>query len=135
MWERPVRVDTGDVLAHRSFGGHSLPPIVIDFEVSYNQLFQRLTGRRSCPTCGRIYNVYFQPPRIPDTCDVDGSKLVTRKDDSEEAIRVRLKNYEEQTLPLADYYRRQGRLHVIDGEQPTDIVTEQAVALIEAERK
>jgi adenylate kinase len=124
-----------DVLAHRSFGGHSLPPVVIDFEVSYNQLFQRLTGRRSCPTCGRIYNVYFQPPRIPDTCDVDGSKLVTRKDDSEEAIRVRLKNYEEQTLPLADYYRRQGRLHVIDGEQPTETVTEQAIALIEAERK
>jgi adenylate kinase len=123
------------VLAKRSFGGQSLPPIVIDFEVSYNQLFQRLTGRRSCPTCGRIYNVYFQPPRVPDTCDIDGTKLVTRKDDSEEAIAVRLKNYEAQTRPLTDYYRRQGRLHVIDGEQPTDAVTEQAIALIETERK
>lgn len=123
------------ILANKSFGGQDLRPVVIDFQVGYNQLFQRLTGRRSCPTCGRIYNVYFQPPRVPDTCDVDGSKLVTRKDDSEEAIAVRLKSYEQQTLPLADYYRQQGRLHVVDGEQPTDAVTRQAVLFIETERK
>jgi len=123
------------VLAGKQFDGKSLAPVVIDFQVSYNQLFQRLTGRRSCPTCGRIYNVYFQPPRVNETCDVDGSKLVTRKDDSEEAIAVRLKSYEQQTLPLADYYRQRGRLYVIDGAQPTDKVTEQAVSLIEAERK
>jgi adenylate kinase len=123
------------VLAGKQFDGKSLAPVVIDFQVSYNQLFQRLTGRRSCPTCGRIYNVYFQPPRGNETCDVDGSKLVTRKDDSEEAIAVRLKSYEQQTLPLAEYYRKQWRLHVINGEQPTDTVTEQAVSLIEAERK
>ena len=52
------------------------PPIVINVAVGYNQLMQRLTGRRSCPACGRIYNVYFQPPRVADTCDVDGTKLV-----------------------------------------------------------
>jgi adenylate kinase len=123
------------VLAGKSFGGQVLPPVVVDFQVSYNQLFQRLTGRRSCPTCGRIYNVYFQPPRVPETCDVDGTKLVTRKDDAEEAIAVRLQSYEKQTLPLADHYRRQGRLHVVDGEQPTDAVTQQAIASIETERK
>src|SRR5262245_1642903 len=66
------------------FKGRSVPPVVIDFAVSYNQLLRRLTGRRSCPTCGRIYNIYFQPPRVPDTCDVDGTRLVQREDDRED---------------------------------------------------
>jgi adenylate kinase len=122
------------VLTSKTYDEHSIPPVVVDFEVSYNQLFKRLTGRRSCPTCGRIYNVYFQPPRVPETCDIDGSKLVTRKDDSEEAIKVRLKKYEEETRPLVDYYRQQGRLRVIDGEQPADQVTEQAIQAVEAVR-
>src|SRR5205814_6981965 len=100
------------------FDGRSIPPVVIDFAVGYNQLLRRLTGRRSCPTCGRIYNVYFQPPRVNGICDVDGSRLVTRKDDSEEVISERLKSYERQTLPLTDYYRAQGRLRSIDGDRP-----------------
>jgi adenylate kinase len=123
------------VLAAKTYEGKTLAPVVVDFEVSYNQLFKRLTGRRSCPTCGRIYNVYFQPPRVPETCDIDGSKLVTRKDDSEEAISVRLKSYEEQTRPLVEYYRQQGRLHVINGEEPSEAVTKQALAALEADRR
>jgi adenylate kinase len=79
--------------------------------------------------------VYFQPPRVPETCDIDGSKLATRIDDSEEAINVRLKSYEALTRPLAEYYRQQGRLRVIDGEQPAEKVTQQAVQAVEAERK
>jgi adenylate kinase len=123
------------VLATKTYEGKALAPVVVDFEVSYNQLFKRLTGRRSCPTCGRIYNVYFQPPRVPETCDIDGSKLVTRKDDSEEAISVRLKSYEEQTRPLVEYYRQQGRLHVINGEESSETVTKQAQAVLEADRR
>jgi len=123
------------VLAAKTYEGKTLAPVVVDFEVSYNQLFKRLTGRRSCPTCGRIYNVYFQPPRVPETCDIDGSKLVTRKDDSEEAISVRLKSYEEQTRPLVEYYRQQGRLHVINGEESSEAVTKQALAALEADRR
>ena len=65
-------------------------PIVVRLEVDYNELLLRLTGRRSCPTCGRIYNVHFQPPRVDEVCDVDGTKLVIRKDDREEVIRERL---------------------------------------------
>ena len=120
------------VLKAKSFAGQTLATVVVDFTVSYNQLFKRLTGRRSCPTCGRIYNVFFQPPRVPDICDEEGDKLVTRKDDSEEAIRVRLKSYQDQTLPLVEYYKKQGRLRAIDGEQPADTVTEKAIAVIEA---
>ena len=59
-------------------------------DVDYNELLRRLTGRRSCPTCGRIYNVYFQPPQVDELCDVDGTKLVIRADDREEVIRERL---------------------------------------------
>ena len=120
-------------LARRLFDGRSLPPVVIDFEVGYNQLLQRLTGRRSCPVCGRIYNIHFQPPRVSDTCDVEGAKLVIRKDDSEQVISERLNAYEQQTLPLADYYRKQGRLHIINGDQDADQVTREAVEFLEAD--
>jgi adenylate kinase len=100
-----------------------LPPVVVDIEVGYNELLGRLTGRRTCPTCGRIYNVHLQPPKVAETCDVDGAKLVTRKDDTEAVISERLKAYERQTKPLIDYYQSQGRLRVIDGSKPIDDVT------------
>ena len=111
----------------------AVPPVVVNFKVGYNQLLRRLTGRRTCPTCGRIYNVYSQPPRVADTCDVDDSKLVTRKDDSEEVIAARLKAYERQTLPLIDYYRRQGRLREVDGDQTPEQVTTEAFRAIQVE--
>src|SRR3954464_13057591 len=89
-------------------------PIVVRFDVDYNQLLLRITGRRSCPTCGRIYNVHFQPPRTNELCDQDGSKLIQRFDDREEVIRPRLEAYEVQTRPVADYYQSKGRLKVLN---------------------
>lgn len=118
-------------LTTRTFGGLELPPIVINVQVGYNQLLQRLTGRRSCPTCERIYNVYFQPPRREGVCDFDGAPLIQRKDDTEEVISERLKTYERQTLPLADYYRRQGRLYGVNGELSVDQVTAEVLSLID----
>lgn len=107
-----------------------LPPVVIEIAVGYNQLLRRLTGRRTCPTCGRIYNVYYQPPRVPDTCDVDGTRLSTRKDDSEEVISERLKAYEQQTLPLVEYYKASGRLKVLDGDRNPGVVTDETLKAI-----
>ena len=107
------------------------PPVVVNLVVGYNQLLRRLTGRRSCPSCGRIYNVYYQPPRVPETCDTEGSRLVTRKDDQESVISERLKAYEQQTLPLTDYYRRTGRLREINGDQEPEKVTLEAFSAIE----
>src|SRR5260370_16700887 len=78
------------------------PPIVIQLLVDYNQLLLRLTGRRSCPTCGRLYNIHFQPPLVNELCDVDGSKLVIREDDREEVISGLLAAYESQTRRRAD---------------------------------
>jgi len=108
-----------------------LSPVVVEISVGYNQLLQRLTGRRSCPTCGRIYNIHFQPPRVPETCDVDGAKLLTRKDDTEEVISERLKAYERQTLPLVEYYKAKGRLVVLDGNRDPETVTGETLKAIE----
>ncbi|MGB7603830.1 MAG: adenylate kinase [Candidatus Sulfotelmatobacter sp.] len=106
-------------------------PIVIRLDVDYNQLLLRITGRRSCPTCGRIYNVHFQPALVDEVCDLDGSKLVTRNDDRLEVIQPRLAAYQEQTRPVADYYQRTGRLISIDGDRPMDEVTERIFRIIE----
>jgi len=102
--------------------------------VDYNKLLRRITGRRSCPVCGRIYNVYSQPPRVADRCDVDGTALVTRDDDREEVIRDRLAAYELQTKPVAEYYARKGRLVSVDGDRPVNQVTEQIFKVIESQR-
>jgi adenylate kinase len=107
-------------------------PIVIRLDVDYNQLLLRITGRRSCPTCGRIYNVHFQPPRVDEVCDLaHGTKLVARNDDRLEVIQPRLTAYDEQTRPVADYYERTGRLIPVNGDQPMDEVTAQIFRIIE----
>lgn len=106
-------------------------PIVISLEVDYNQLLLRITGRRSCPTDGRIYNVHFQPPRVDELCDLDGAKLVTRNDDRLEVIQPRLTAYQEQTRPVADYYQRTGRLMSVNGELPIDQVTQAIYRILE----
>ncbi len=107
-------------------------PIVIRLAVDYNQLLLRITGRRSCPTCGRIYNVHFQPPRFNEVCDeAHGTKLVARNDDRLEVIQPRLTAFEEQTRPVADYYERTGRLISVNGDQAVDEVTKQIFRILE----
>ncbi len=98
-------------------------PIVIRIQVDYNKLLLRITGRRICPICGTIYNIYSKPPLVDEICDKDGAKLVTRDDDREEVIRERLDAYERQTKPVAEYYQQLGRLATLDGDQPVDDVT------------
>jgi adenylate kinase len=116
-------------LAARPGGGRTL--VVISVDVSYNQLLQRLTGRRSCPVDGKIYNIYYQPPKQQGVCDLCGAQLIQRKDDTEEVISERLKSYERQTLPLIDYYRRQGRLCRVNGELPVEQVMQEIFRTID----
>jgi adenylate kinase len=118
-------------LVARGFGGSHRPVVVISMTVSYNQLLQRLTGRRTCPVDGKIYNTYFQPPKTEGKCDFCDAELVQRKDDKEEIISERLKSYERQTLPLVEYYRRQGSLRQVNGELPVEQVTAEVFRLIE----
>jgi adenylate kinase len=107
------------------------PLVVIQLLVDYTQLLLRLTGRRSCPTCGRLYNIHSQPPRVDELCDVDGSKLVIREDDREEVISGRLAAYESQTRRVADYYRAQGRLVAINADRTMDEVTAEIFEVID----
>ncbi|HEV2400549.1 MAG TPA: adenylate kinase [Candidatus Sulfotelmatobacter sp.] len=107
-------------------------PIVIRLVVDYNQLLLRITGRRSCPTCGRIYNVHFQPPRFDEVCDEPhGTPLVARNDDRLEVIQPRLTAFQEQTRPVGDYYEQTGRLIAVNGDQPVDVVTDEIFKILE----
>jgi adenylate kinase len=108
------------------------PPVVIQLLVDYTQLLLRLTGRRSCPTCGRLYNIHSQPPLVNELCDVDGSKLVIREDDREEVISGRLAAYESQTRRVANYYRAQRRLVAINADRPVEEVTAQIFGVIDS---
>src|SRR4029077_16514107 len=123
----PAQAGWLDALLEHELFDNSRPtrawPIVILLDVDYNQLLLRLTGRRTCPTCGRIYNVHLQPPRSMGLCDVDGTKLVTREDDRDEVIGEHLPAYERQTRPVAQYYHDKARLTVVDGSMPADDVT------------
>lgn len=107
-------------------------PIVIRIDVDYNQFKQRLTGRRTCLANGHIYNVYFQPPRVANICDIDGSPLIIRDDDRTEVIEERLATYDRQTKPVAEYYAQKGRLVSVNGDQPVEKVTEQIFKEIES---
>jgi adenylate kinase len=115
----------------RSFGGRHMGPVVINIKVSYTQLLQRLAGRRSCPVDGKIYNIYFQPPKNDGVCDSCGTQLVQREDDREEVLAKRLHEYEARSLPLVDYYRQKGHLYELNGEQAPEQVTAETVAVVE----
>ncbi|UCC86958.1 MAG: adenylate kinase, partial [Anaerolineales bacterium] len=105
-------------LASRGYTIHKVPNIVVPDEV----LVERVSGRRLCRTCGEPYHIRFNPPRQPGICDKDGGELYQRDDDRPETVRKRLKVYWEQTSPLIDYYRKQGVLVDINGNQPIDAV-------------
>jgi len=90
--------------------------IAVLIDVSFDLLEKRMTGRRSCPLCGEIYNIYFQPPRNDNVCDLHPEiTLLQRADDNSETVRARLATYEEQTQPLIDYYKKAGLLNIVDG--------------------
>ena len=99
-----------------------LPLIAVSIQVSYTQLLRRITGRRICPTCQRIYNVYLQPPKVDMVCDVDGTPLVQRADDVEAVFHERMRTYTALTAPVVEHYRAESRFVEVDGEQPADEV-------------
>lgn len=101
--------------------GNKIQALLVD--VPFELLEQRATGRRSCPVCGEIYNVYFKPPQIEGVCDLHPeARLIHRADDTSEKIRVRLATYEEQTQPLLDYYEASRRLSRVDGTRDPEAI-------------
>ncbi len=87
---------------------------VIYLEVPEDELVRRITSRVVCPNCGATYNLQTMPPRVAGICDICGSKLIQRKDDTEEVFRVRLDAYNKQTAPLLEYYEEKGLLYRYD---------------------
>jgi adenylate kinase len=114
------------LLRGRGFGR----PLVVHFAVDSERLVKRLTGRRTCRVGGEIYNIYDRPPKVPGRCDNDGGELVQRADDREEVIRERLAQYERQTRPLVEYYRRQGVLEDVDGSAEVGTVTQAVLGIL-----
>ena len=106
-------------------------PTVIEIKIGYNELVQRITGRRLCPKCGAIYNVHSHPPKTTDVCDVCQARLVVRTDDREEVIGERLRAYEQQTLPVFEVFRDKGEtIHSIDGTLPQDEIAARILELL-----
>jgi adenylate kinase len=88
----------------------------IEVDVPFEQLMRRLTGRRSCPVCGEIYNIYSKPPKVENHCDFHpDADLLHRADDYEDSVRTRLDTYKINTAPLLEYYEKTGRLEKING--------------------
>lgn len=89
----------------------------IEVDIAREELMKRLTGRRSCPVCGEIYNVYSKPPKYDNVCDFHPETPLThRADDNEASVSTRLATYDELTEPLLDYYEKSGRLQKVSGE-------------------
>ncbi len=83
---------------------------VLELDIARDIIIDRLTTRRTCPQCGEIYNIKSKPPKVEGICDVCGSEIVQRDDETETAISNRLQVYNDQTAPLVDFYRQQGLL-------------------------
>jgi adenylate kinase len=113
-------------------GPAALPVVAVSIEVGYNQLLRRITGRRTCPVCKSIYNIYLQQPRVDEVCDLDGTALTRRSDDTEEVFEERMRAYEAQTAPVVEHYRALGRFERVDGEQSVEAVT---AAVMDAVRR
>jgi len=111
---------------------HAALDIVVLFEVDHAEIIKRISGRRSCQQCGRVFNIHTLPAGSSAHCDCAGeAQLVQRKDDEEETVKRRLEVYEEQTRPLAHYYAAQGLLRTIDAMADVADVTQRLLALLQ----
>ena len=104
---------------------------VLVLNVDDEELVRRMSGRRSCPSCGAVFNIYSEKPKSDATCDRCGTALVQRSDDQEATVRRRLQVYQDQTAPLIEYYRSGSTpVHSIDGERAVDTVQNDLVAAL-----
>jgi len=112
----------------QEFGGHvdTVPYIQVDEQ----ELVKRLSGRWTCRGEGHIYHEEFNPPKKPGVCDLDGSELYQRDDDKRETVQRRIHVYYEQTAPLIEHYRQQGKLLEIDGDRAIEAVTANLMAAL-----
>lgn len=116
----PQAEELGKVLAEKS----AALDIVVNFQVSREDVVRRLSGRRSCPKCQATFHIDFAKPKVDEVCDRCGDSLVQRNDDRRDAIETRLKVYDEQTSPLVRYYDERSLLSSVDASGSVDDVFE-----------
>jgi len=104
--------------------------VVFNIGISREAVVARLTARRVCEGCGKIYNLLYDPPADEATCDACGGRLLQRDDDKRDVIENRYDVYERSTAPLIDYYRDRGLLHEVDGTRSSDEVLSEIMAVL-----
>jgi adenylate kinase len=126
----PAQADMLETLAAAQ--SHALLAVLVD--VPFEILEKRVTGRRDCPVCGEIYNIYLKPPKLDEVCDLHPEvKLRRRADDNSETIKARLVTYEQETRPLLDYYERTGRLRRVDGTRDVEAIYAEIEKIVNGE--
>lgn len=104
---------------------------VIDLEVADEVIVQRMSGRRVCPDCGMSFHIESKKPMVEGICNKCGAQLIIRKDDEPQVVLDRLKVYHEQTEPLIDYYTKQGKVRVVNGQDTVEQTTELTLKALE----
>jgi adenylate kinase len=107
------------------------PVVAVSIQVDYTHLLQRITGRRTCPVCGTIYNVFLKPSKTPGVCDLEGAALAQRSDDTEICFSGRMHTYENLTAPVIEHYRALSRFAEVNGDQPVADVAASIVSTVE----
>ncbi len=105
-------------------------PVILHLDVPVDALVGRMTSRRQCPKCGRIYNLLHQPPKAEGVCDDDGAALVTRKDDQEEVVKDRIRTYEKLTRPVLSHYQDR-KYYQIRGDRSPSYIFEEITSILE----
>lgn len=111
----------------KPYGGIAMAPFI---NVEDDETIKRITGRRCCRSCGAIYHLVYNPPKVAGVCDKDGGELFLRDDDQEETVRNRLYVYYKETSPLLGFFFAKGLLRKVDGAQPIEEVQAALVALL-----
>jgi adenylate kinase len=98
---------------------------VIELDMPDSEVRRRVLARRLCSSCGMDYNLLANSPSVPGKCDVCGGDLITREDDTEEALAVRLKDFHEKTNPVLDLFRRKEYVITVDARAPARVVQQE----------
>ena len=123
----PRTVPQAEVLEDFLSGLGAKLDVVLELVVDDDEVIRRLSGRRTCRTCNRIWHVDFDPPEVDGVCDLDGGELYQRDDDQAETVAERLRVYASETAPLVAHYASRGLLVGLDAMGPVDDVTQRAV--------
>jgi adenylate kinase len=119
-----VQAEKLDTIVAKTPGNGADGLRVLQLLVPDDAIVERISLRRSCPTCGAIYHLASAPPAVDMVCDRDGAELIARPDDNETAVRKRLEAFHRQTLPVATFYKAKNLLREVDGVGPVDQVFE-----------